>query len=127
MRGFTLVEMLVAILILTIVITTSLGILFDRRKRLQDATEMALAWQTIANEAEARRHQSIAALHPGLETSFLTDLSLLASLENPQARVSVVAEAAGVRRLDLRVEWKGGSRIARASVYRTHTGGSALW
>lgn len=126
-RGFTLVEVLVALLILTIVITTSLGIMFDRHRRLAEAAAVTLAWQAIANEAEARRHQSFAALHPGLETTFMTDLSLLAPLGGVTTRVGVTAEPGGIRRLDLRVAWDGGKRVAEAVVFRSHTGGTSLW
>ncbi|MGH9457013.1 MAG: type IV pilus modification PilV family protein [Thermoanaerobaculia bacterium] len=126
-RGFTLVEVLVALVILTIVVTTSLGLLYDRQKRLLSAAQVTLAWQALANEAEARRHQPFAALQPGGETAFLTDLVLLEPLGDAQGRVTIESEGAGIRRLELRIEWDEGRRNAVATVYRTDTGGTSLW
>lgn len=114
-------------LILTIVITTSLAVFFDRQKRLLEAGESVRVWQALANEAEARRHQPFGGLVPGADQPFLTDLAILEPLAAPVARVVIEAESPFVRRLTLRIEWAGGMREASIAVYRTRTGGGPLW
>ena len=54
-RGFTLIEVLIALLILAVVITTTLLVFVERTRRLQDATETILAYQALSNEGEVRR------------------------------------------------------------------------
>src|SRR5207247_9854005 len=54
-RGFTLIEVLVALLILTIVITTTIAMFVERHKRLRQANETILAYQALSNEAEIWR------------------------------------------------------------------------
>ena len=48
-RGFSLVEVLVGLLVLTIVITTTIVIFTERNKRLKQANETILAYQALAN------------------------------------------------------------------------------
>ncbi|MEA2489261.1 MAG: hypothetical protein QOH21_1053, partial [Acidobacteriota bacterium] len=52
MRGFSLTEVLVALLILTLVITSSLVVFVERNRRMQQASELVLAYQALSNEAE---------------------------------------------------------------------------
>jgi prepilin-type N-terminal cleavage/methylation domain-containing protein len=125
--GFTLIEVLAALLILTLVILTSLTVFGDRARRVRDAGEMSLAWQGLANEAEARRRQPFDALEPGGTSAFLTDPSAEGALEEAAGEVSIDEEAPGVRTLVLRIEWRGGTKRAETTVYRTATGGGALW
>src|SRR4051812_27847652 len=49
-RGFSLAEVLVGVLILGIVVSTSLAVFVERKKRLQQAREVTLAYQVLANE-----------------------------------------------------------------------------
>lgn len=126
-RGFSLVETLVALLILGIVITTGLAALYGREARIQEGAQMVLVWQALGNEAVARRHQSWAALSPGTETPFLSDLSVLAPLEGPTAVAAVESVSPAVRKVTLTVSWDAGKRTARAILYRTDTGGGSLW
>src|SRR5262245_16466572 len=51
-RGFSLVEVLVALLILAIVIPTTMAMFAERQKRMRQATETMLAYQALANEVE---------------------------------------------------------------------------
>lgn len=125
--GFTLVEVLVALLVLTLVILTSLGVFTDRMRRVKEAGEMALAWQALANEAEARRRQPFDALAPAEGLPFLTDATGEGTLEGAEGVVTVTEEEPNLRALLLRVEWRGGSRAAETVVYRASTGAGALW
>ncbi len=125
--GFTLVEVLAALLILTLVILTSLTVFGDRARRLRDAGEMSLAWQGLANEAEARRRQPFDALAPGEVSPFLTDPAAGGALEGAAGEVSIEEDAPGVRALLLRIEWRDGTKRAETTVVRTATGGGGLW
>ena len=49
-RGFSLVEVLVGLLILTIVITTTIVMFTERHRRLRQANETILAYQALSNE-----------------------------------------------------------------------------
>lgn len=126
-RGFTLIEVLIALLILSIVITTSLAVLYDRHRRVREAGETMLAWQALSNEALARRHQTIGSLVVDEAEPFLSDTSLLEPLGPSASTVLVTKETADVYRLDLRISWKEGTRSASIEVFRTDTGGGALW
>lgn len=126
-RGFSLVETLVALLILGIVITTGLAALYGREARIREGAQMVLVWQALGNEAVARRHQAWGTLAPGTETSFLSDLSILAPLDDPSAVAAVESVSPSVQKVTLTVSWGGGKRAARAVLYRTDTGGGSLW
>lgn len=126
-RGFTLIEVLVALLILTAVILTSLGVFVDRVRRMAEASEMSLAWQALANEAEAQRRHPFETLAPEQTVPFLTDPGSEGALEGAEGTVTVTQAGADVRALALRIEWRNGSRTAETIVYRTFTGGGDLW
>ncbi len=125
--GFTLIEVLAALLILTLVILTSLTVFTDRAKRLRDAGEMALAWQALANEAEARRRQPVQELASGPAIPFLTDPSSSGALEDAVGTVTVEEAEPNLRALSLRIEWRGGKASAETTVFRSFTGGGPLW
>lgn len=123
-RGFTLVESLVALLILSLVITTSLAIFYDRYRRLRAAEETVLAWQALANEAEAMRHIEFATLRDA--NAFTTSAALLEQLEGVASTVTIEETKPGTKLVRLRVEWRG-IRTAHVTVIRTSTGGGPLW
>ncbi|HSN69222.1 MAG TPA: prepilin-type N-terminal cleavage/methylation domain-containing protein [Thermoanaerobaculia bacterium] len=125
--GFTLIEVLVALLVLTIVILTSLAVFADRSRRMTEAGEMALAWQVLANEAEAQRRQPFGALAPAEGVPFLTDPTGGGALGDAQGEITVTEEGPYLRALALRVAWSGGKRSAETIVYRASTGGGTLW
>ena len=126
-RGFTLVEVLFGLLILTVIITTSLAIFFERERRLRFAEETILVWQAIANEAEIRRHVPYRDLDPGSEEPFVSDLSILGGLVRPQGSVRVEQVGPGVKRVHLTVSWLDESRSVRTAIMRADTGGGELW
>jgi len=125
--GFSLVETLIAILILGIVITTSLFVYYERERRMVEAGEVMLVWQVLGNEAEARRYASWAMQPPGAPQPFYTDLALLAQLEGVVAEAAVEQVDSQTRRILLRISWREGRKEAIAEVIRTDTGGSTLW
>jgi prepilin-type N-terminal cleavage/methylation domain-containing protein len=61
-RGVSMAELLAALLILGIVITTTIAMFAERQARLRDASETILAWQALSNEAEIWRRIDFASL-----------------------------------------------------------------
>jgi prepilin-type N-terminal cleavage/methylation domain-containing protein len=125
-RGFSLVEVLIALMILTIVITTSLAAFLERNRRLQQASEIILAYQALANEAEYRRRMS----YPSLETQpveFVSDVAVLKPLEPFGTIVTVKEVQPGVKHVLMTIRWKNGKRQAKLELVRVDTGGSNLW
>jgi prepilin-type N-terminal cleavage/methylation domain-containing protein len=125
-RGFTMIEVLVALLVLTIVITTSLACFLERNRRLQQANETILAYQVLANEAEVRRRIDYPQLDTA-STTFITDTSLLAPLQPFQTVAAVTQSDPDVKNVALIIRWHKGERVARLALVRTNTGGNNLW
>jgi len=125
-RGFTLIEVLFALLILAIVITTTLLIFVDRTRRLQQATETILAYQSLSNEAEVRRRIDFSQLDTA-QTAFISDTHLLSPLQPFQTYVTVEDTQPSVKNVTMVIKWRGGQRSARLSLIRADTGGSNLW
>jgi prepilin-type N-terminal cleavage/methylation domain-containing protein len=124
-RGFSLVELLFALLVLTIVITTSLAVFVERTRRSQQALEMILAYQVLSNETEVVRRVNYATLD-GLTDDFTTDTTLLAPLRPFQTAVDVQLLRPGVKEVTLTIRWRA-DRQASLAVLRGDTGGSNLW
>jgi prepilin-type N-terminal cleavage/methylation domain-containing protein len=125
-RGFSLVEILVAFLILTLVITMSLAAFVERNRRLQQASEIVLAYQALANEAEYRRRMDFA----GLESEpaeFVSDTAILAPLPGVGTVVAVRRTKPGVKNVLMTIRWRNGERQARLELVRVDTGGTNLW
>lgn len=125
-RGFTLIEVLVALLILAIVITTTLAVFTERTRRLQQATETILAYQALSNEAEVRRRIDFSQLDTA-STAFISDTALLNPLKPYQTYVTVEDTQPSVKNLTMVIKWRGGQHSARLSLVRVDTGGSNLW
>jgi len=125
-RGFTLVEVLVALLILGIVITTSLAVFLERTKRQRQATETILAYQALANEAEVRRRIDFSQLDESSPV-FMTDALILLPLEPVKTHVTIDQPSPDVKNVTMRVIWQGGKRVATLHLSRVNTGGSNLW
>jgi prepilin-type N-terminal cleavage/methylation domain-containing protein len=124
-RGFSLIELLMAILVLTIVITTTLFVFTTRTSRLQQAAEIMLAYQALANEVELVRRVPYADID-ALDDQFDSDLEILQSLPGMTTEVDVVLLRPGIKKVTLLVRWRT-DKIANLIVLRSDTGGGNLW
>jgi prepilin-type N-terminal cleavage/methylation domain-containing protein len=124
-RGFTFIELLFALLILTIVIMTSLAVFVERTRRLQQASDIMLAYQVLANEAEVVRRVPYNNLNS--VTGFSTDLTLLRPLRGLETQIAVGPASSGIRRVAMTIRWEHGERQATMNVYRVDTGGGPFW
>ena len=125
-RGFSLVELLFALLILTLVITTSLLAFLERNRRLQQASEIVLAYQALANEAEYRRRIDFERLGDG-PVEFLSATEILEPLGPFSTVVSVTESKPGVKNVLMTIRWRDGERNARLELVRVDTGGTNFW
>lgn len=124
-RGFSLPEVLFALLILTIVITTTLAMFTERNRRLQQASDLILAYQALANESEVVRRVGYGQLD-FLSDDFVTDTTLLRPLGSFQTTIDVTVVRPGVKNVTLAIKWRA-DKEAKLSVLRVDTGGSNLW
>lgn len=111
-------------LILTLVATASVTAYAARRRHLDQARGVTLAYQALANEAEHQRRIPFAQLKEG-PSGFLSDTSLLAPLTPYGATVRVEKVRTEVRNVVMTVRWQTGR--AELVVVRADTGGSPLW
>ena len=125
-RGFSLVEVLVGLLILTIVITTTIVMFTDRRRHLRQANEAILVYQALSNEAEIWRRIDFAQLD-SQQPSFQSDTSILQPLAPFTAAVKIDTPRTDIKNVTFTVRWNNGQRQARLAILRADTGGSGLW
>jgi prepilin-type N-terminal cleavage/methylation domain-containing protein len=124
-RGFSLVELLFALLILTLVITTTLAVFVERTRRLRQASEMILAYQVLANEAELQRRVAFVDLMPS--STFTTPTDLLTAMQPYTTRVDVTSDTTGMKTVKMSIQWNHGQREATLAIMRVDTGGGNLW
>lgn len=125
-RGFSLVELLFAFMIIMLVITISLAAFVERNRRLQQASEIILASQALANEAEYRRRIDYGMLEKA-KSEFLSNTEVLAPLVPFSTIVSVKETEPGVKNVLMTIRWRNGERQAKLELVRVDTGGSNLW
>jgi len=125
-RGFSLVEVMVGLLVLTIVITTTIAMFTERQRRLRQANETILAYQALANEAEIWRRINFGALDIQ-PTMFQSDTAILAPLAPFSTSVRVDTARADVKNVTFTIRWDNARRLAKLSIVRVDTGGSTLW
>ena len=128
-RGYSLVELLAALAILGFVITVSMLAFVERNRRLQQASELILAYQALSNEAEYLRRTAYDALEPTDEFEsyeFDSDTSLLYPLRPYTTEVEIEETSLGVKNVTMRIRWRG-KHQARLTLVRVDTGGSNLW
>ncbi len=127
-RGFSLVEVLAALLVLALVITTTMAMFVERQKRMQGANETILVYQALANEIEVRRRVPYNELESQPQTFVtLEETDILAPLKPYAATVTVSAPENYVKTVTLSVRWRGSQRVERIAITRVDTGGSGLW
>lgn len=124
-RGFSLIELLFALMILTLVITTTLAVFVERTRRLRQASEMILAYQVLANEAELQRRVAFADIMPSSE--FTTPTGLLNPLQPYTTRIDVTSETIGMKTVTMSIHWNHRQREATLAIMRVDTGGGNLW
>lgn len=124
--GFSLAEMLMALLILSIVITTSMAAFLERNRRQQQAREMIAAYQALANEAEYWRRIPFNSLDT-TELTFRAPAPILKNLGSYQTFVSLTDTEEHVKNVTLTIRWQNGKRQARLGIVRVNTGGDPLW
>ena len=124
-RGFSLAELLMALLILSVVITTSMAAFVERNRRQQQAREIIVAYQALANESEYWRRVDFDKLEQNLE--FHSDTDILGALGGYATVVSVTQTSPNVKNVTLTIRWMSGKRQARLGIVRVDTGGSSLW
>ncbi|HSP15436.1 MAG TPA: prepilin-type N-terminal cleavage/methylation domain-containing protein [Thermoanaerobaculia bacterium] len=124
-RGFSLVELLFALLVLTLVIMTSLAVFVERANRLKQASETIIAYQVLANEAEMQRRVPFDELVPG--TTFSSETAILAPLQPYATQIDVNSSKAGVKDVTMTITWRKGERVAKLALTRVDTGGGNLW
>lgn len=124
-RGFSLAEMLMALLILSIVITTSMAAFLERNRRQQQARELIAAYQALANEAEYWRRIRYDQLETDL--TFRSESPILSTLGPHATVVSVTESQPNVKNVTLTIRWQNGKRQARLGIVRVDTGGDTLW
>jgi prepilin-type N-terminal cleavage/methylation domain-containing protein len=129
-RGFSLVELMMALAVLTVVILTTLAVFTERTRRMAQSTETMLAWQVIANEAEVWRRTSYSRLVPSEgpeEVEFSSSTDALKPLRPFKTKVHVHRRREGLKEVTLSITWKQGKREAKVMLIRTDTGGTNLW
>jgi Tfp pilus assembly protein PilV len=127
-RGISLVEILVALLILTIVITTTIVMFADRQKRIKQAAELMRAYQVLGNEAEFWRRMPYDHGDTKSNRVFMSRTEQLLEPMKPYTTdVKVVATSADVREITFTISWENGKKEASLGLVRTNTGGNSLW
>jgi prepilin-type N-terminal cleavage/methylation domain-containing protein len=128
-RGFSLIEIMAALVILAIVITTTLAMFVDRQKHLREANEQMLAFQVLANEAEIWRRINFSSLPADTDPpqEFRSSLTLLTPLKPYKAEVTAKKNRDDLKTLTLRIVWNDGKRDAKLDLIRSDTGGRNLW
>lgn len=124
-RGFSLVELLFALMILTLVITTTLAVFVERTRRLRQANETILAYQVLSNEAELQRR--VAFNDVVSSSSFTTSTDLIAPLAPYVTKIDVTSTQVGIKTVTMSILWSHGQHQARLALTRVDTGGGNLW
>src|SRR5437667_11238546 len=105
-RGYSLPEVLVALVILAIVITTTIAMFARRQQYLRESSETILVWQVIWNEAEIWRRLDWGGLE-GQPKKFQSDTSILAPLNPFDTKIDVApsSDDPHVKNVTLTVVW----------------------
>jgi prepilin-type N-terminal cleavage/methylation domain-containing protein len=124
-RGFSLIELLFALMILTLVITTTLAVFVERTRRLRQASETIMAYQVLANEAELQRRVAFADIEPS--SVFTTPTDLLRPLQPYTTSIDVTSTEVGIKTVTMSIHWSHDQHQAKLALIRVNTGGGNLW
>ncbi|HEU4523090.1 MAG TPA: type II secretion system protein [Thermoanaerobaculia bacterium] len=124
-RGFSLVELLFALVVLAVIITTSLAVFVERTNRSRQASELILAYQALSNEAEIVRRVEYDDLD-GLDDMFSSSTEIIQPLSPFSTEVDVALVRPGVKSVKLTIRWRATSQ-ANVTLLRSDTGGTNLW
>ena len=125
-RGYSLIELMVALAILAIIITTTLAAFMYRDRRMKQAGNLIRVYQCLANEAEYVRRLPFGAVD---SATFGTDTKVLAPLAPFTAEIEVVPAGTHRKNVTLVIRWQEAKRDkeAKLGLIRTNTGGQNLW
>lgn len=123
-RGYSLIELMAAFAILSLVITITLMAFMERGRRLKQASDLIRVYQCLANEAELVRRLPYKEVR---DAKFASDTSLLAPLGSFEAEIEVVPAPPHRKRVTLHILWQQGKKEAKLGLIRTDTGGQNLW
>jgi prepilin-type N-terminal cleavage/methylation domain-containing protein len=129
-RGFSLVELIFALVILTIVILTTLSMFAERSRRLQQAGEMMIAYQALSNQAELVRRMTYSQIDTFAATpedEFNVSASLLAVLTPYTTNIEIEVIRPEVKRVTMTIKWSKPERVASLELIRVDTGATNLW
>jgi prepilin-type N-terminal cleavage/methylation domain-containing protein len=129
-RGFSLVELIFALVILTIVILTTLTMFAERSRRLQQAGEMMIAYQALSNQAELVRRMTYSQVDTFAATpedEFNVSASLLAVLSPYTTNIEIEVIRPEVKRVTMTIKWSKPERVASLELIRVDTGATNLW
>lgn len=126
-------EIVVAMAIMAVVITTTIVMFAERQHYLRESNEIILVSQALWNEAEIWRRIAWPQLDSQSPT-FQSDVALLQALQpfTTEIRVEPAKDDPRVKNVTMMVRWdqdpqKKFRREAHLSVLRADTGGSGLW
>ena len=120
-RGFSLIELLAGLLILTLVITTALVAFTARKSRAQQAIEIISAYQALANEAEYRRRIPYRELKDA-DSRFMSATDVLDPLRPFETIVAVREIRPDVSEVMMTIRWRHGERQAKLMLVRADIG-----
>lgn len=124
-RGFSLIELLMALMILTVITTTSLAVFVERTNRQRQASEIILAYQVLANESELVRRVEYDDLD-SLNDIFSSDRAIIQPLSPYTTEIDIALVRPGVKSVKMTIRWRT-EREASVTLLRSDTGGSNLW
>ena len=124
-RGGTLIECLVALTVLSLVLTTSLVVLQRRTLYLRQIDERLHALHAAEKELETVRSMPFFLLLPRADGPFLSEPTELESLEAPQAAMSILeTEYPLLRKVRVEITW--GKKAEKTLVSETLLSGEPL-
>ena len=129
-RGFSLIELIFALLVLTVVILTTLTMFAERSRRLQQAGELMIAYQALSNQAELVRRMNYATLDQfstTTEDEFDVSATLLAPLSPYTTNIEIAMIRPDAKLVTMTIKWSKPERVASLDLIRVDTGATNLW